>query len=376
MIEVEHLTKYYGTTPVVRDVTFSVEKGEILGFLGPNGAGKTTTMRMITGYLPPTAGTVRVAGFDVNEKSLEARSHLGYLPETVPLYTELTSLEYLDFRGRITGLQNSRDRRARIYEVMDRLNLTDVANKQIGNLSRGYRQRVGLAQAMLHNPDVLILDEPTVGLDPMQITEVRDLIKELGRDHTIILSTHLLPEVSMVCNRVIIINRGRLVALDTPIHLTEGGAEVKAVLLEVGGVPSAILTSLRGISGVKSVQLISADGLAPVDGAVDSLPAGVNIFQVEGDAISDLRSQLASTIVGGGYQLLELKAIRPTLEDVFINVISQEVTEPEEEYGDEGYDDTGEGDNYMEAEDELEAVAPMPAAPARERVSAKRRVRK
>ena len=224
MIEVEHLTKYYGTIPVVRDVTFNVERGEILGFLGPNGAGKTTTMRMITGYLPPTTGTIRVAGFDVSEKSLEARQHLGYLPETVPLYTEFTPLEYLDFRGRLTGLHNTPERRARIFEVMDQLNLTDVANKQIGNLSRGYRQRVGLAQAMLHNPDVLILDEPTVGLDPVQITEVRDLIKELGRDHTVILSTHLLPEVSMVCNRVIIINRGRLVALDTPIHLAEGAA--------------------------------------------------------------------------------------------------------------------------------------------------------
>src|SRR5438045_4088850 len=155
MIEVEHLTKYYGTLPVVRDVNFNVERGEILGFLGPNGAGKTTTMRMITGYLPPTEGSVRVAGFDVSEKSLEARQHLGYLPETVPLYTELTSLEYLDFRGRLTGLHNTQERRSRIFEVMDQLNLTDVANKQIGNLSRGYRQRVGLAQAMLHDPDVL-----------------------------------------------------------------------------------------------------------------------------------------------------------------------------------------------------------------------------
>src|ERR1044072_5683136 len=173
MIEVENLTKYYGTNPAVRDVTFNVDKGEILGFLGPNGAGKTTTMRIITGYLPPTSGTVRVAGFDVNDKSLEARRHLGYLPETVPLYTDLTTFEYLDFRGKICGLHNNRERKERINEVMERLNIDDVANKLTGKLSRGYRQRVGLAQAMLHNPDVLILDEPTVGLDPVQITDVR-----------------------------------------------------------------------------------------------------------------------------------------------------------------------------------------------------------
>ena len=233
MIEVEHLTKYYGATPAVRDVTFSVEQGEILGFLGPNGAGKTTTMRMITGYLPPSSGTVRVAGFDVQDKSLEARQHLGYLPETVPLYTELTTMEYLDFRGRLTGLLNARDRRARIFEVMEELNLVDVSGKLIGALSRGYRQRVGLAQALLHNPDVLILDEPTVGLDPVQITEVRNLIKELGKNHTIILSTHLLPEVSMVCNRVVIINRGKLVALDTPINLAEGVGEKSVIEVEV-----------------------------------------------------------------------------------------------------------------------------------------------
>src|SRR4051812_41045290 len=255
MIEVEHLTKFYGTFPVVRDVTFNVERGEILGFLGPNGAGKTTTMRMITGYLPPTSGTVRVAGFDVVEKSLEARQHLGYLPETVPLYTELTTIEYLDFRGRLTGLHNNRDRRARIYEITDRLNLTDVANKLIGNLSRGYRQRVGLAQAMLHDPEVLILDEPTVGLDPVQITDARDLIKELGRDHTIILSTHLLPEVSIVCNRVIIINRGRLVALDTPFHLAEGAGEAK-IQLEIVGAPDKVLSTLRSVAGVQSAKSI------------------------------------------------------------------------------------------------------------------------
>jgi ABC-2 type transport system ATP-binding protein len=374
MIEVEHLTKYYGTFPVVRDVTFNVERGEILGFLGPNGAGKTTTMRMITGYLPPTSGTVRVAGFDVIEKSLDARRRLGYLPETVPLYTELTTVEYLDFRGRITGLLNNRDRRARMYEVMDQLNLTDVANKQIGNLSRGYRQRVGLAQAMLHDPEVLILDEPTVGLDPVQITEVRDLIKELGRDHTVILSTHLLPEVSMVCNRVIIINQGRLVALDTPIHLAEGAGDVHTIELEIGGVPADVLKGLRAVSGVKSARIASPDGVAPT--TPDKLATGVHSYQVESHVGAEVRPELASAIVGGGFQLLELKAVRPSLEDVFVNIISQEVPE------DDTLDLNGDGEDGSEVESydeplEEEVVAAAPRrSEARDRVSTKRRVRR
>jgi ABC-2 type transport system ATP-binding protein len=372
MIEVEHLTKYYGDVPVVRDVTFNVEPGEILGFLGPNGAGKTTTMRMITGYLPPTSGTVRVAGFDVNEKSLEARSRIGYLPETVPLYPELTTFEYLNFRGQITGIHNSRERRSRIYEVMEVLNLTDVANQLVGNLSRGYRQRVGFAQAMLHNPDVLILDEPTVGLDPVQITEVRNLIKELGQDHTVILSTHLLPEVSMVCDRVIIINRGRLVALDTPIHLAEGVAEMSTLQLEIGGTPAAVLKSLRSVPGVQAATLISADGAS----AEDALGAGVNAFQVTAKPGADVRPALASAVVGAGHQLLELRTVRPTLEEVFINVISQE--QPEDAFYEDGElpggDVEGNGQDYeADGEDEAEEVA---ASQVRERVVTRRRGRR
>jgi len=259
-----------------------------------------------------------------------------------------------------------------MYEVMDRLNLTDVANKQIGNLSRGYRQRVGLAQAMLHDPDVLILDEPTVGLDPVQITEVRDLIKELGRDHTIILSTHLLPEVSMVCNRVIIINRGRLVALDTPIHLAEGAMTALTIQLEIDGTPAEILKGLRAVKGVKSARLHTLDGATPV-GAVEKLPAGVNTYQVESRSGSDVRAQLASAVVGQGFQLLELKAVRPTLEDIFVNIISEDVSEPEDETYDEDYD--GQGDVEPEAYEEVEEE-PVVAAPARERVTTKRRVRR
>jgi ABC-2 type transport system ATP-binding protein len=374
MIEVENLTKYYGASPAIRDVTFNVEQGEILGFLGPNGAGKTTTMRIITGYLPPTSGTVKVAGFDVAEKSLEARSHIGYLPETVPLYTDLTTYEYLDFRGRICGLHNGRDRKTRIYDVMDELNIGDVSNKLIGKLSRGYRQRVGLAQALLHNPDTLILDEPTVGLDPVQITDVRNMIKELGRNHTIILSTHLLPEVSMVCNRVIIINRGRLVALDTPINLAEGVAESHEVVVEVGGKPSNVLQTLRGVPGVVSASL---DGTTVASGGDAALPTGVYAYRVAGRPGSDLRAEIASATVGAGLQLLELRGVRLSLEDVFLRVIAREGEAEDEELDedyDQPYDDRTElyddqVDEYAEEdEEEQEAVVPSRSV----RVKAKR----
>ncbi len=389
MIEVEHLTKYYGTSPAVRDVSFNVEQGEILGFLGPNGAGKTTTMRMITGYLPATSGTVRVAGYDVAEKSLQARQHLGYLPETVPLYTELTTREYLDFRGRITGLNNSKERRARINEVMDELNLGSVVDRLIGNLSRGYRQRVGLAQAMLHNPDALILDEPTVGLDPVQITEVRALIKELGRSHTIILSTHLLAEVSMVCNRVVIINRGRLVAVDTPIHMAAGASQQQKVQLEVGGAPAEILVALRSVQGVAKVTTMSQQGSNQVAyGSTDSaevtmpvsevaLPEGVNLFQVDGNEGADIRAQVASAVVGGGYKLLELKSITPTLEDIFIQVITQEEENEEASAGQITSDLAGDGAGGDEYGDGSEYDGGYKATPqVRTRVTARKRVRR
>jgi ABC-2 type transport system ATP-binding protein len=362
MIEVENLSKYYGTYPAVRDVTFNVERGEILGFLGPNGAGKTTTMRIITGYVPATAGRVRVAGFDVAEKSMQARQHLGYLPETVPLYTELTPYEYLDFRGRIAGMHNGRERKARVWEVMDQLNIQDVSNKLIGSLSRGYRQRVGLAQAMLHNPDVLILDEPTVGLDPVQITEVRDLIRRLGENHTVILSTHLLPEVSMVCNRVIIINRGRLVALDTPFHLA--GEQNPVITLEAAGPRESILSALKAIPGVLQV---SADGQS-----AEAMNGATTTFTISPAEGAEIRSQVASAVVGAGHELLELKTIRPTLEDIFLQIITEDTADSDLEFVEEG--ELAEGmlldDDGMESDDEeAEAVGARrdPAAPVRAR---------
>jgi ABC-2 type transport system ATP-binding protein len=253
------------------------------------------------------------------------------------------------------------------------LNLTDVANKLVGNLSRGYRQRVGFAQAMLHNPDVLILDEPTVGLDPVQITEVRNLIKELGQSHTIILSTHLLPEVSMVCNRVIIINRGRLVALDTPINLAEGVADMSTLHMEIGGTPSVVLKVLRTVPGVQAATVMSPDGIA--QSGANALAPGVHAFQVTCRPGSDVRSEIASAVVGAGHQLLELRTVRPTLEEVFINVISQE--QPEDEYPDEepehGEDEEA-GDEYEDTAEEAEEE--VVAAPVRERVTTRRRGRR
>lgn len=367
MIEVEHLTKDYGAFRALRDISFNVEKGEILGFLGPNGAGKTTTMRIITGFIPASAGSVRVAGNDVADKSLEARKHLGYLPETVPLYTELTPFEYLDFRGRLAGMHQKRERKARIFLVMDRLNILDVANKQIGNLSRGYRQRVGLAQAMLHNPDVLILDEPTVGLDPVQITGVRDLIKELGEDHTVILCTHLLPEVSMVCNRVVIINRGHLVAVDTPFHLADP-SDAQTVQIEVGGSPREILSALRSAPGVVTASLVTATKGDAQASSSEALPAGEYTYQVVSAQGGDIRSVVASSVVNSGNRLLEMRVFRPTLEDIFINVITQDEKAALEE------ETMGEDEYYDEDGDVSEPV--VAAAPVvRERLVTKRRAR-
>ena len=238
MIEVEHLTKRYGPVTAVNDVSFQVRKGEILGFLGPNGAGKTTTMRVLTGYMPATEGRVRVAGYDVLEQPIEAKRRIGYLPETPPLYPDMTVREYLQFVAKIKGVAPA-DRKSRVEQVMARTWVTDMANRTCGKLSKGYKQRVGLAQALIHNPDVLILDEPTAGLDPKQIRETRRLVKELAGDHTIILSTHILPEVSQTCDRVVIINKGRVVAVDTPENLTRRLSGAETIFVQVDAARAA-----------------------------------------------------------------------------------------------------------------------------------------
>ena len=309
MIEVQHLTKRYGGVTAVDDVSFRVEKGEILGFLGPNGAGKTTTMRVLTGYIPATEGRAFVAGYDVFDKPLDAKRRTGYLPETPPLYPDVTVREYLTFVSKIKGVP-SRERRNRITEVMRRTYVDDVADRACGKLSKGYRQRVGLAQALIHNPEVLILDEPTAGLDPKQINETRKLIKELAGSHTIILSTHILPEVSQTCQRVVIINKGKVVAIDTPENLTARLRGAETMLLQVEGDPAAVTSALQAVPGVTRV-------------AADGHDRRVTL-EVESEAGRDVRRDLARAVVGGGFGLLELRPMRLSLEDVFLHLTTEE----------------------------------------------------
>jgi ABC-2 type transport system ATP-binding protein len=303
MIQVQGLTKTYGDLVAIQDVNFEVQAGEILGFLGPNGAGKTTTMRIITGYMPPSAGTVRVAGHDVFADSIEARRNIGYLPETVPLYPEMSVAGYLDFVGRLRHIPH---RRERLAEVMERLHLEDRADTQIGKLSKGYRQRVGLAQAILHKPSVLVLDEPTIGLDPRQIIEVRDLIRELGGEHTIILSTHILPEVSQLCHRVLIINEGQIVAEDTPERLKERLKGGERIYLQVGGQHDGLVEALRKIPGVSEI-----------------VPKGNGAYEVICALGADRRAELAHAVVTHGWPLLELRPVGMSLEEIFLKLTTE-----------------------------------------------------
>jgi ABC-2 type transport system ATP-binding protein len=311
VIEVQHLTKRYGRITAVDDVSFRVERGEILGFLGPNGAGKTTTMRILTGYMPATEGKAIVAGFDVFDQPIEAKRRTGYLPETPPLYPDMSVAEYLDFVAKVKGVP-ANDRRERIHYVMERTRIADMATRLTGKLSKGYRQRVGLAQALIHNPDVLILDEPTAGLDPKQIIETRQLIKQLAGDHTIILSTHILPEVSQTCQRVVIINKGRVVAVDTPDNLTARlrGSETMYVQIDAAGADAT--QALARVAGVKRVA--EADRR---DGIVG--------YEVDSEQGRDVRRELARAVVGSGWGLLELRPTRMSLEEVFLSLTTEDV---------------------------------------------------
>src|SRR5437867_10091954 len=254
MIKVENLTKRYAGQPAIRDLNFEVSQGEIMGFLGPNGAGKTTTMRILAGFMPPTSGRATVAGYDVFEQSLQARAHLGYMPENVPLYSDMRVTEYLNYRAALKGVQHRRVAE-RVGDVEELCGLKDVKKKLIGTLSKGYRQRVGLADALLAEPDLLILDEPTIGLDPVQIRHVRQLIKDLGKQHTILLSTHILPEVEMTCNRVIIIHRGRILASDTPGNLMKTLHSGGLIHVEVRGPRDEVEAKVRGLDGVQSISV-------------------------------------------------------------------------------------------------------------------------
>jgi ABC-2 type transport system ATP-binding protein len=326
VIEVQHITKNYGRTTAVDDVSFRVEPGEILGFLGPNGAGKTTTMRILTGYMPPSQGRAMVAGFDVFDQPLEAKRRTGYLPETPPLYPDMTVREYLDFVGKIKGVP-PRDRKQRVLAVMERTRVADMADRHCGRLSKGYKQRVGLAQALIHNPEVLILDEPTAGLDPKQIIETRDLIRSLAGDHTIVLSTHILPEVAQTCQRVVIINKGRVVAVDTPDNLTARlkGAATMYIHVDAGGEDAG--AALASIPGVKRVATADQRPATPGGHDADAPQPYPTEFEVESEPDVDVRRDLARAIVTRGWGLLELRPVRMSLEDVFLQVTTEELPE-------------------------------------------------
>ena len=313
MIEVENLTKRYGPTLAVSDVSFQVQKGEILGFLGPNGAGKTTTMRIITGFLSPSAGRVSVAGIDVAESPLEAKRHIGYLPENPPVYTDMTVNEYLAFVSRIKGVPRG-ELKKRIGEVSEKCSVADVQHRQIGKLSKGYRQRVGLAQALIHNPDVLILDEPTAGLDPKQIIETRQLIKGLAGQHTVILSTHILPEVSKTCQRVVVISKGAVVAMGAPDELTARLQGYGSVLVTVEGPAPEIMGKLQAVPGVTLVE--------PVDAAGSRVT-----LEVHTEKNQEVRSELARAVVDSGWGLFELKASGMSLEDIFLKLTTKDASE-------------------------------------------------
>ena len=313
MIKVEGLTKRYARTVAVDNISFEVEKGQIVGFLGPNGAGKTTTMRVLTCFLPPTSGTANVAGFDVIEHPMEVKRRIGYLPETPPVYPEMRIGEYLSFVGQLKGLSGS-DLRSRVDYATERCAIADVRDKIIGKLSKGYRQRVGLAQAIIHNPDVLILDEPTAGLDPKQINETRDLIKSLAGDHTIVLSTHILPEVSQTCEQVIIINKGKIVATDSVSNLQHRARSGESVLVEVAGRngsvdPAVVQRKLQQITGVDRV-IPKADGQKRL------------IFEVE--ANRTVRGDVARAVVESGWDLNELRPAALSLEEIFLQLTGSE----------------------------------------------------
>ena len=316
MIKVEDLTKRFAGVTALNGVSFEVQRGEIVGFLGPNGAGKSTTMRILTGFIPASSGRVQVAGLDVFENSLEVRERVGYMPENNPLYTDMRVTEYLKFRAKLKRIPRA-ERKERIPEVMVSTGIKEVAHRIIGHLSKGYRQRVGLADALLAEPDLLILDEPTIGLDPVQIRQVRQLIKDLGKRHTILLSTHILPEVEMTCNRVIIIHRGRILASDTPDSLTRTLNAGGVIQVEVRGPGSEVQARLRAVENVESIEAKLLD-----DGFVR-----VILTPKPG---TDPRENVYQTVAGNGWTLRELTRSRTTLEDIFVQITRDE-DEAEEE---------------------------------------------
>ena len=300
MIQVNGLIKDYGARRALHSITFDANQGEIVGFLGPNGAGKTTTMRILTGYMPPTDGTAIVAGYDIVEESLEVRKRVGYLPETVPLYTDMTALEYLKFMADLRHIPNSEDR---AYETLEQVNLQDRANGYIGNFSKGMRQRVGLAQALIHRPEVLILDEPTIGLDPAQVVEIRNVIKEIGKDRTVLLSTHILTEAQNLCDRVLIINKGKIVAEDTPENLQSRLVGSQRVVLRVRGDSDGLDTTIKKVKGTTRIETKDEETV-----------------EFEFSSGQDVRPQVAKAVIQAGYELIEMRPVGMSLEEIFLEL--------------------------------------------------------
>lgn len=323
MIHVEGLTKDYGARRAIDHLTFHAEAGEILGFLGPNGAGKTTTMRILSGYMPPTSGKAEVAGYDVVDQSLEVRRRVGYLPETVPLYPDMTVFEYLKFMADLRHLPEAEDR---VDEVLEMVHMEDRAEGYIANLSKGMRQRIGLAQALIHQPEVLILDEPTIGLDPAQNKEVRNLIREIGRKHTVLLSTHILSEAQQLCNRVLIINKGGIVAEDTPERLQSRLIGAQRIALRVGGDSDGLTNLLSQVKGVARV-------IANPDG----------VFEFETNPGEETRPEVARALVNAGFDLLEMRPVGLSLEEIFLQLTHEEPAHPETS-----------GDEFEEIDDEMD----------------------
>ncbi len=309
MIKVEHLAKRYADVYAVNDISFEVRQGEILGLLGPNGAGKTTTMRILTCYMPATSGIATVAGFDVFRDSISVRKQIGYLPENVPLYPEMRVKEYLNFRAKLKGVPN-RERKTKIDECIEKCRIKEVQNQIVGTLSKGYRQRVGLADTLVHDPKILILDEPTIGLDPNQIRQVRQLIKELGEKHTILLSTHILPEVEMLCGRVIIVNKGKIVAMDTPSNLASQLKSGSSIVLEVRGNGEKIKNVLSSMTGVKKVAWHDM--------------GEISNYTVDAEKGMDIREEVFSNIVKNNGIIREMRQATVTLEEIFHQITTQE----------------------------------------------------
>lgn len=311
MIEIQNLTKRYGQIKAVNNLNFTVEKGEILGFLGPNGAGKSTTMNIITGYLPSSEGTVKVCGYDIMESPKEVKKRVGYLPEQPPVYMDMTVRDYLNFVADLK-MVDKKQKKNQLSDIMELVKIGDHRDRLIKNLSKGYKQRVGLAQALVGSPEVLVLDEPTVGLDPKQIIEIRKLIKALGKEHTIILSSHILPEVSAVCERVVIINEGEIAAIDTPENLSKGFDTASKLLVSIAGPKNSVENAIREIYGVKYVETAAEKDKEAIS------------YIVESDKEIDIRKPLFFAMAKLGYPIIELKTTGMTLEDIFLQIVTQE----------------------------------------------------